>query len=154
MSKLQNIYICVQHIPVPWVHPDPWHKLQCNFRSVGYFPWCYILFLYFLWPQEAEWALFRPQENSSIRTISKLSQALPRHVFSFPFPFSTLSCSHSLVMHTLIHTIDPNPGTVYSPAGLLLCKHLLSAYFTVTPLHPTAGVTSGGGHCIHLLSVF
>lgn len=93
--------------PSPWVHPHPWPKLLCNFRSARYFPWCYILFLYFLWPQEADWALLRPQESYSIRTISKLSQALPRHVFSFPFPFSNLSCFYSLMLDTFFDTINP-----------------------------------------------
>lgn len=37
----------------PQIHPDPWPPPRCHIRSLCYFPWCYILFLYFVWPQEA-----------------------------------------------------------------------------------------------------
>lgn len=36
-----------------WVHPDPRSPPRCHILSLCYFPWCCILFLYFLWPQEA-----------------------------------------------------------------------------------------------------
>lgn len=36
-----------------WVRPDPRSPPQCHILSRCYFPWCCILFLYFLWPQEA-----------------------------------------------------------------------------------------------------
>ena len=114
----------VQHIPVPWVHhPDPWPPPWRNFRPVCYFPWCYILFLYFLWPQEAQWALLHPRGHCSIRTISELSLC-PSH--SLPFHSSSLTPSSSALFLINAYTVRhdrPCPrsvATLHSPAALIV----------------------------------
>ena len=94
---LPNVHTA-QHIPVPWLHPDPWPALWCNFRTVCYFPWCYILFLNFSLTTGSRLSFVESPEHSSIRTISRL-QLCPSHIFSFPLHFLSLSLIAYFVRH-------------------------------------------------------
>lgn len=130
ISKLQNIFILFNTSQFPGFILTP--DLHCDVTSVLFVIFRDVIscFYIFLWPQEAERALLRPQGHFSIRTISKLSQALPKSHFLFPFllfhPLSVylISLNSYFVRHS--RPCPYSVTTIHSPAGLLLCKHLLS----------------------------
>lgn len=78
-----------------WVRPDPRSPPRCHILSLCYFPWCCILFLYFLWPQETVDLFLNVLRGFLL--FSRLSLRLwLSHVFSsFSFLTFLFLCTHS-----------------------------------------------------------